>query len=142
MASPSFLAFDLGATSGRAILGTLSNGKLITKELLRFPNRMLQLNGHYHWNIFGLFESLKEGLKACASEKADLRAIGIDTWGVDFAFVGADGALMGLPFAYRDPYTDGMPEAFFRLIPRKEVYRMTGIQIMNFNSLFQLFAQS
>ncbi len=142
MASPSFLAFDLGATSGRAILGTLSNGKLTTKELLRFPNRMLQLNGHYHWNIFGLFESLKEGLKVCASEKCDLRAIGIDTWGVDFAFVGADGSLMGLPFAYRDPYTDGMPEAFFRLIPRKEVYSMTGIQIMNFNSLFQLYAQS
>ncbi len=142
MASPSFLAFDLGATSGRAILGTLSDGKLTTRELLRFPNRMLQLNGHYHWNIFGLYESLKEGLRVCALEKCDLRSIGIDTWGVDFAFIGSDGSVMGLPFAYRDPYTDGMPEAFFGLVPRNELYAMTGIQIMNFNSLFQLYAQS
>ena len=142
MATSSFLAFDLGATSGRAIFGTLENGRLTTKELLRFPNQMLELNGHLHWNIFGLFESLKEGLCLCAKEKTEIKAIGIDTWGVDFAFVGKDGAIMGLPFAYRDPYTDGIPDAYFKIVPRKELYAATGIQIMNFNSLFQLFAQS
>jgi len=135
-----FLAFDLGATSGRSILATLSGGKLELKELTRFPNAILPVNGKSYWNIYGLYESLKEGLRAAAAQKVKIDAIGIDTWGVDFVYVGKDGSFLGCPRAYRDPYTDGMPEEFFKLVPRKEVYDLTGIQIMNFNSLYQLFA--
>ncbi|MDR3268191.1 MAG: rhamnulokinase [Tannerella sp.] len=134
-----FLAFDLGATSGRAILGTFDGVNFEMKELTRFPNAIMELHGKYYWNVFGLYESLKEGLKVCAREGIALTSIGIDTWGVDFGYVGADGTLLGLPRAYRDPYTDGAPEEFFQLVPREEVYRLTGIQIMNFNSLYQLF---
>ena len=134
-----FLAFDLGASSGRAILGTYDGIHFKMKELLRFPNMMMELHGKYFWNLYGLYESLKEGLTICARQGIRLTSIGIDTWGVDFGYIGKDGTVLGLPRAYRDPYTNGAPEAFFKLIPREEVYRLTGIQIMNFNSLFQLF---
>jgi rhamnulokinase len=99
---------------------------------------MLELHGKFFWNIFGLFESIKDGLRACVKEGVTPDTIGIDTWGVDFGFVGADGVLTGLPRAYRDPFTDQTPEELFHKIGRDEVYQLTGIQIMNFNSLFQL----
>ncbi|MDR2138115.1 MAG: rhamnulokinase [Tannerella sp.] len=135
----SFLAFDLGATSGRSILGTLDGVNFEMNELTRFPNTMMEIHGKYYWNVFGLYESLKEGLKVCAKQGIELTSVGIDTWGVDFGYVGSDGTLLGLPRAYRDPYTDGAPEDFFRRVPRDRVYGLTGIQIMNFNSLYQLF---
>ena len=135
-----FLAFDLGATSGRSVLGTLSDGKLETKELTRFPNAFVELNGKFYWNLLGLYEHLKEGLVACVKEGVTPDSIGIDTWGVDVVPIGADGSILGMPRAYRDPYTDGAPEAFFEIVPRDEVYAATGIQIMNFNTLFQIFA--
>ncbi|MDR2232329.1 MAG: rhamnulokinase [Tannerella sp.] len=134
-----FLAFDLGATSGRAILGMFDGIHFTMNELTRFPNAMTELHGKYYWNVYGLYESLKEGLKICAAQGIKLTSIGIDTWGVDFGYIGKDGTLLGLPRAYRDPYTNGAPEDFFKLMPREEVYRLTGIQIMNFNSLYQLF---
>ncbi len=140
MIRKNFIAFDLGATSGRTLLGSLEGDQLTLKELTRFPNKMLELNGHFHWNIFSLYEQLKEGLSAAAQEGVEITSAGIDTWGVDFAFVGADGSLMGLPYAYRDPHTFGAPDKYFAsLLPREEVYRLTGIQVMNFNSLFQLY---
>lgn len=136
-----FVAFDLGATSGRTILGTLRDGELALKELTRFPNTILPLGGHFYWNIFSLYEHLCEGLRAAARENVEITSAGIDTWGVDFAFVGRDGSLLGLPYAYRDPHTDGAPEEYFATIaPKEEVYGATGIQIMNFNSLYQLYA--
>jgi len=135
-----FFAFDLGATSGRSILGILKNGKIQLKELTRFQNKMIRIQDKYYWNIFSLYEALKEGLTTAASQNITLDAIGIDTWGVDFVYLGEDGSLLSLPRSYRDPYTNGKPEEYFKLIPKKTVYNMTGIQIMNFNSLFQLFA--
>ena len=135
-----FLAFDLGATSGRSILGTFDDAGFEMKELTRFPNAMMELHGKYYWNVCGLYESLKEGLKACVKLGVKPDSIGIDTWGVDFGYIGRDGTTLGMPRAYRDPYTDGAPEAFFKIVPREEVYRLTGIQIMNFNSLYQLFS--
>ena len=135
-----FLAFDLGATSGRSVLGTLSNGKIETKELTRFPNAFVELNGKFYWNLLGLYSHLKEGLVACAKEGITPDSIGIDTWGVDVVPIGEDGSILGMPRAYRDPYTDGAPERYFEIVPREEVYGATGIQIMNFNTLFQLFA--
>ena len=140
MKNKSFLAFDLGATSGRTILGTVENGRLQMKELTRFPNQMLRIGDHYHWNIYALFEHLKEGLSAAAKEGVTISSIGIDTWGVDFALIAEDGTVLGAPYAYRDPHTVDAPAAYFQKVPRERVYDLTGIQVMNFNSLNQLFA--
>jgi rhamnulokinase len=134
-----FLAFDIGATSGRSILGILHDGHFEMRELTRFPNSLMELHGKYYWNIFGLYKSLSEGLKECAGQGIQLTSIGIDTWGVDFGYIGKDGTILGLPRAYRDPYTDGAPEDYFKIVPKEKVYGLTGIQIMNFNSLYQLF---
>jgi rhamnulokinase len=135
-----FLAFDLGATSGRSVLATLQDGRLALKELTRFPNKLTRVHDKYYWNLFALYESLKEGLAAAATEGVRLDAIGIDTWGVDFVYVGEDGSILSQPRAYRDPYTSGKPEAYFKRLSRKEVYDLTGIQIMDFNSIYQLYA--
>ena len=140
MNSKSFLAFDLGATSGRSILGTIDNNRLQIKELTRFPNQMLQIGSHFHWNIYSLFEHLKEGLTAAKNECVEISSIGIDTWGVDFALIAKDGSILGAPYAYRDPHTEGAPDKYFKIVPRETVYDLTGIQVMNFNSLYQLFA--
>lgn len=136
-----FLAFDLGASSGRAILGILSNGNLELKEVHRFKNQMSLIHGSYFWNIFNLFDELKTGLKKCISEFGiQPESIGVDTWGVDYALVNAEGQLAGLPFAYRDHRTDNAMDDFFKRFPRKETYYLSGIQFMQFNTLFQLFA--
>lgn len=142
MRNKSFLAFDLGATSGRTILGTIENGRLQMKELTRFPNQMLQIGVHFHWNIYSLFEHLKAGLLAAKNEGVEITSIGIDTWGVDFVMIAEDGTILGAPYAYRDSHTAGAPERYFKIIPREKVYEITGIQVMNFNSLYQLFALS
>lgn len=140
MGEHSFLAFDLGATSGRVVVGTLSGDNFSMQEIHRFPNSIMELHGKYYWNIFNLYQELKNGLTACAKMGIKPQSIGIDTWGVDFGYIAADGSLLGLPRAYRDPYTAGAPEEFFKIVPREEVYATTGIQIMEFNSLYQLFS--
>ncbi len=136
-----FLAFDLGASSGRAILGKLSDGKLELEEIHRFKNQMSLIHGKYFWNIFSLFDELKAGLKKCVTEyKIQPTSIGIDTWGVDYSLVTSEGQLIGLPFAYRDHRTDSAMEEFFKRMPKDEAYFLSGIQFMQFNTLFQLFA--
>ena len=140
MKSYNFLAFDLGATSGRSVIGTLQNVKIEIRELTRFPNGIMELHGKFYWNLLGLYEHLKEGLLACVKEGITPDSIGIDTWGVDVVAIGGDGSILGMPRAYRDPYTEGAQERFFEIIPREEVYDKTGIQFMNFNTLFQIFA--
>lgn len=136
-----FLAFDLGASSGRAILGTLSEDKLELTEVHRFENQMQLIQGHYYWNIFSLFNELKTGLKKCIQEFGiQPESIGVDTWGVDFVHLNKEGQIVSLPFAYRDSRTDTAMEDLFQQVPKEEVYRQTGIQFMQFNSLFQLFS--
>ncbi len=136
-----FLAFDLGASSGRAILGKLENNKLELQEVHRFRNQMTQIHGSYFWNIFNLFDELKTGLKKCIAEyKIQPVSVGIDTWGVDYSLLSPEGTLVGLPFAYRDHRTDTAMDEFFKILPKKETYRLSGIQFMQFNTLFQLFA--
>ena len=135
-----FLAFDLGATSGRSVIGTLQDGKIEIRELTRFPNGITTVNGKCYWNLLGLFDSIKQGLAACAREGIKPHSIGIDTWGVDVVPLGEDGSILGMPRAYRDPYTDGAPERYFEIVPREVVYDKTGIQIMNFNTLYQIYA--
>jgi len=141
MKSHTFIAFDLGATSGRAIAGTLADGKITMEEISRFNNGIIPVGEHFHWNILGIYNILKNSLKTCAQEgKYQPESIGIDTWGVDFGLLAKDGSLLGEPYAYRDPHTNGMMEEYFKLVPREKVYDLTGIQFMQFNSLFQLFA--
>ena len=137
-----FLAFDLGATSGRAIIGTVDGDRLTSEEVYRFPNAVKESDGKYYWDINSLFDHFKAALTKVAGMGVKIESIGIDTWGVDFGHVGKDGGIIGMPRAYRDPYTDGIPEEVFRIIPREELYSATGVQIMNFNTIFQLYAQS
>jgi len=137
-----FLAFDCGATSGRAILATFQGGGFLLKEVYRFPSGIIELGGKYYWDILAIYDHFCKCLAQLRQEGIRPSAIGIDTWGVDFGFVAADGSLLGAPRAYRDPYTEGIPEKVYKTIPREELYAATGIQIMNFNSVFQLYAQS
>ena len=136
-----FFAVDLGATSGRTILGTLVDGRLEQEELTRFPNNLIETGGHFYWDIYALYFEMIRGLKEVARRGIILTSIGIDTWGVDFVFIGADGAILRNPMAYRDPHTFGRMEEYLRsVVQQREVYDITGIQFMNFNSLFQLYA--
>ncbi|MBR3545982.1 MAG: rhamnulokinase [Bacteroidaceae bacterium] len=133
-----FFAVDLGATSGRTILGSIEDGKLKQREITRFPNTIIELGGHFYWDLYALYNEIVKGLKVCADEGIELTSIGIDTWGCDFAVFGDDGGLLRNPYCYRDPHTEGAMEEYFKLIPKEKVYEKTGIQFMNFNSLFQL----
>ena len=133
-----FAAIDLGATSGRVILAEINNGKISFEEIHRFPDPIIQMQGHFYWDFPAIYKSVVEGLAKIASMGILVESIGIDTWGVDFAMFGKDGALLRLPYCYRDPHTTDAPEKFFERMPRKVLYEKTGIQIMNFNSVFQL----
>src|SRR2546423_766593 len=135
-----FLAFDLGAESGRALLGTLDDGKLALTEMHRFSNPMGRINGHLHWNLLQQWEELKTGLRNAARGVATIDGIGVDTWGVDFGLVGFNGEVLGFPYMYRDARTDGMLDAVFAKVPRDQVFDQTGIQFMQLNSLYQLYA--
>ena len=134
-----FFAVDLGATSGRTILGSFTSNGLEMEEVNRFPNHLIETGGHFYWDIYELYRHIIEGLKT-ASRRTDIEitSIGIDTWGVDFVCVGADGGFLRQPYAYRDPHTADAPNVFFARVSRNRVYECTGIQVMNFNSLFQL----
>ncbi len=134
-----YFAVDLGATSGRTIVGSLRDGSVELRELTRFPNPIIETGGHCYWDIYALYHEIINGLRVVARENIPIHSIGIDTWGVDFVFIGRDGELLRNPYSYRDPHTTGAPDAFFTHIPRERVYALTGIQIMDFNSLFQLF---
>lgn len=134
-----FFAIDLGATSGRTILGCFTPQGLEIEEINRFPNRIIETGGHFYWDIYELYRNILEGLKqAAARQDIEITSIGIDTWGVDFVCIGKDGILLRQPYSYRDPHTENAPAKYFERMPRKRVYELTGIQVMNFNSLFQL----
>jgi sugar (pentulose or hexulose) kinase len=136
-----FLAFDLGAESGRAILGTLDGAKLTLSERHRFANPCGKMLGRWQWNLLAQWEELKTGLrKAAEGISGDFAGIGVDTWGVDFGLLGPAGEVLANPTMYRDPSTDGiMPKTFAR-IGKAEIYDATGIQFMQFNTLFQILA--
>jgi len=136
-----FLAIDLGAESGRAMLGTLDRGKLTLEELHRFPNTPVRLPTGLYWDALRLFHEIRHALTICGRErKILLDGIGIDTWGVDFALLGADGTLVDNPRHYRDARNNGMLEKTFAVAPREEIFTATGIQFMQINTLYQLHA--
>ena len=136
-----FFAVDLGATSGRTIIGSIDKGQLHLDEVTRFPNNLIEQGGHFYWDIYALYFEIIRGLKEVAQRGLEITSIGIDTWGVDFVMIGEDNAILRNPRAYRDPITfDAMDDYLQHIISRKEVYDITGIQLMNFNSIFQLYA--
>ena len=136
-----FFAVDLGATSGRTIIGTLQEDNIQLEELTRFDNNLIETGNHVYWDIYALYGEIIKGLKLAKQRNIKINSIGIDTWGVDFICVGKDGALLGNPIAYRGPHTIGMMEDYFEhALDKQTVYDATGIQFMNFNSLFQLYA--
>lgn len=136
-----YFSVDLGATSGRTIVATLADDKIELEELTRFDNALIETGGHFYWDIYALYNEIIKGLKVVAARQLPITSIGIDTWGVDFVCVGKDGALLRSPLSYRDPHTFGMMEQYFeKVVDKKKVYDITGIQFMNFNSLFQLYA--
>lgn len=137
-----FLAFDLGATSGRAIVGTVEGGRISAEEVYRFPHEMKVEDGKYYWDLAGIFGHIKAALAKVAASGIKISSIGIDTWGVDFGCIGENGEILKAPRSYRDPYTENIPEQLYKIIPKEELYSVTGVQIMNFNTVFQLYAQS
>jgi rhamnulokinase len=136
-----YLAFDLGAESGRAMLGTLDAGRLAVEELHRFANTPVRVFDALYWDTLRLWHDIQRGLAIAGRERQlQLDGIGIDTWGVDFALLGADGALADNPRHYRDARTNGVMEKVFDTVPRAEVFAQTGIQFMQINSLYQFYA--
>jgi rhamnulokinase len=143
MSALNLLAFDLGAESGRAILGHLDGERLRLSDLHRFPNGPVRLPDGLHWDVLRLWSEIKHGISLALREIGqDLASIGIDTWGVDFGLLDRDGALVGSPYHYRDSRTDGMLDEAFRRVPRAEIFQRTGIQFMQINSLYQLLAMA
>jgi rhamnulokinase len=136
-----YLAIDLGAESGRALLGSLSGGKLAVEELHRFPNTPVRVQGALYWDTLRLWHEIQHGIGVAVRErKVTLDGIGVDTWGVDFGLLGADGLLLDMPRHYRDARTNGVMEQLFVVVPRAHVFGYTGVQFMQFNTLYQLFA--
>jgi rhamnulokinase len=140
-ATSNYLAFDLGAESGRAVVGRFDGDKLDLTTLCRFPNGPVKVLGSLYWDVLRLFGEMRQGLTLYHRQYGSaLDGIGLDTWGVDFALLGRNGTLLGNPHHYRDPRTEGMLKATFARVPREEVFEHTGIQFMEINSLYQLFA--
>src|ERR1700731_1412330 len=134
------LAFDLGAESGRGVLGLFDGQRLSLEVVHRFPNGPVRILDALHWDVLRLYSEMLAALRRCATEHGGLDSLGVDTWGVDFALLGRGGILLGNPRHYRDPHTEGVMEAAFARVPRAEMFRQTGIQFMRFNTLFQLLA--
>lgn len=135
------LAIDLGATSGRTILATFDGKKVDMEEIARYNYPMMPLGNHQYWNLPLIYEHILNSMKKCAETLpagTSLKTIGIDTWGCDVAYFYKDGSIAGLPYCYRDPHTAGAVDKFCEKMDKKEVYERTGIQFMDFNTLFQL----
>src|SRR5437763_1806537 len=133
------LAFDLGAESGRGILGHFDGQRLSLEVLHRFANGAVRTLDTMHWDVLRLYSEMLHAMRLAAG-KGEVASVGIDTWGVDFALIGSDGTLLGTPRHSRDPHTEGVMDEAFQRVPRAEVFRQTGIQFMRFNTLYQLLA--
>lgn len=139
MSVSKYLAIDLGAESGRAIVGIIENNNIRLEEVYRFPNKQINILGHLHWDVLSLFDEIKNGIRSAVKKgHADIKSVGIDTWGVDFGFITKQDELIGFPYCYRDTRTNGIMEKVFEIIPKEKIYSVTGIQFWQFNSLFQL----
>ena len=138
-----YLAFDLGASSGRGILGTIEDGKISLNEIHRFPNGPKEINGELYWDFDSLISEIKTGLKKAVAACDEIAGIAVDTWGVDYVLLKENGEFARLPYQYRDSRTDGVPEELFEnIISQEDLYSKVGIQSMFFNTIYQLMAHS
>jgi len=133
-----YLAFDLGAESGRAVLGTLEKGLVSIREIHRFPNAPVLRDNVLRWDIDALFQEVKKGFGLAAQAVSPIESAAVDTWGVDFGLLDAEGGLVAPPISYRDARHPESMRSFLKIIPRERLYRRTGLQLLPFNSLFQL----
>lgn len=129
------LAFDFGASSGRAMAATLENGKIKMEEIHRFSNDPVQIGNTFYWDVYRLFFEIKQGLM----KAGPVDSVGIDTWGVDFGLIDASGRLIGPPRHYRDSAYAKIGPGFFKQISEEEIYELTGVPYLPFNTLYQLF---
>lgn len=137
-----FLAFDFGASSGRAMLATFDGKKIELEEKHRFSNDPVTVNGGMYWDVLRLFHEIKQGILKCAnSGDRDIDCIGIDTWGVDYGLLDKNDMLLGNPHHYRDTRTDGMYEKAFSIVPKEEIFKDTGIAFNWFNTIYQLLSE-
>ncbi|MBQ7059947.1 MAG: rhamnulokinase [Firmicutes bacterium] len=134
------LAIDIGASSGRHILGCVQDGKLVLEEVFRFDNRQVHRNGHDCWDVQNLWDGILGGLKACSALGKIPETIGIDTWGVDYVLLDENDQMIGDAVAYRDSRTEGMDKVVDKIIPVQKLYEKTGIQKQLFNTIYQLVA--
>jgi rhamnulokinase len=143
MTSPAYAAVDLGAASGRVMIGLFDGRKLCLEEVHRFPNSGVLIGDSLHWDVPRLWDEMLKGLNL-AGERAgnSLESIGLDTWGVDFGLLADDDTLIGNPYHYRDSLTESIFEKAFSLVPKEKIYAQTGIQFVRYNSLFQLLAMA
>ncbi len=141
MRTHQYLAFDLGAESGRAVLGTISGGQLSLEVVHRFRTEGLTMLGVRQWDYTRIYEEMIFSLRKCAREYTNrLDGIAVDTWGVDFGLIARDGTVLSNPVHYRDRRTEGMQDLAFSIVPRDEMYRRTGIQFLPFNTVYQLLS--
>ncbi len=137
--SAGYLAVDLGAESGRVVLGRFDGGRVSLEEIHRFPNTPVRLPDGLHWDVLRILSEIKDGLAKAVREE-EIEGIGIDSWGVDFGLLDGEGALVSNPYHHRDARTEGMMDEAFRLVGKEEIYRTTGIQFLPINTLYQLLA--
>ncbi len=141
MAEKAFLAVDMGASSGRHVVGRFDGRKLRLEEVYRFDNGPVELSGSLYWDLLAQWNHVRQGLRAAGSRFGGaIASVGVDTWGVDFGLLGRGDVLLGNPYHYRDSRTNGMLEKALAIVPREEVFRHTGLQFMQLNTLYQLLA--
>jgi rhamnulokinase len=134
------LAFDFGASSGRAILSKFDGDKIELEEIYRFPNEPVRMGGNFYWDFLRLFHELKNGLKKAAMKKVKISSIGVDTWGVDYGLIDKNDNLLSIPMHYRDSRTNNIIDDINKIVPYEDIYKITGIEYMPFNTLYQLYA--
>ena len=141
MAQKAYLAVDMGASSGRHVLGLFDGQQLRLEEVYRFENGPVEVAGRLYWDLLGQWTHVRQGLRAAGSKCGDsIASVGVDTWGVDFGLLGRGDELLGNPYQYRDSRTNGMMEKAFGIVSREEIFRHTGLQFMQLNTLYQLLA--
>ena len=141
MAKKSYLAVDMGASSGRLLIGHFDGRRIELEEVHRYMNGPVEMMGSYHWNLPGLWSEVQNGLRLTGEKfGATVESVGVDTWGVDYGYFDKNGKLLGNPYCYRDPRTDGVMEESFKTVSRDEIFANSGLQFMQINTLYQLIA--
>ncbi|MCX8083071.1 MAG: rhamnulokinase [bacterium] len=139
MKTKKFIAIDLGAESGRGLIGEFSGDKISLREIHRFPTHNVRLHSHIHWDVLAIFSEIKKIISIAKSE-GDIEGIGITTWGVDYGLIGENNLLLSNPFHYRDRRTDGVMEEVFSIIPKERIFKRIGLQFRQIDTLYQIYA--